>query len=63
MNKTAYDRLFDLQIECDSLISLRLNGTHRLYGYMQNSAFCILWYDADHGDNADCVCRSNKRHT
>ena len=63
INKAAYNRLFDLQIECDSLISLRLSGTHRLYGYMQNSAFCILWYDTNHGDNTDCVCRSHKKHT
>lgn len=63
LNKVACDRLIEKHIEGESLISLRLNGTHRLYGYMQNSAFCILWYDVDHGDNAGCVCRSYKKHT
>lgn len=63
LNKIASDRLCDQCVEGESLISLRLNGTHRLYGYMQNSAFCILWYDTEHGDNPFCVCRSHKKHT
>ncbi len=63
LNKTARDRLANQHIEGESLISIRLNGTHRLYGYMQSTAFYILWYDTDHGDNPDCVCRSHKKHT
>lgn len=63
MNKVAQDRLFEKRIEAESLISLRLTGTHRLYGYMTGRVFNILWYDDDHGDNAECVCRSRLKHT
>lgn len=63
LNKCARDRLLDLRIEAESIISLRLQGKHRIYGYMEQSAFCILWYDIDHGDNNTCVCRSYQRHT
>lgn len=63
LSKAARDRLAQRYIEEDSLISLRLNGTHRLYGYIVKSVFNILWYDTDHGDNPTCVCRSHKKHT
>ncbi len=63
LNKTASDRLENLYIEGDSLISLRLNGSHRIYGYMNREVFHILWIDLNHGDNPACVCRSNKKHT
>lgn len=63
LNKAASDRLIDLYIEAESLISLRLKGTHRIYGYMNGAVFNILWVDLEHGDNAACVCRSYKKHT
>lgn len=63
LNKVAMDRLSELQVEAESIISLRLNGTHRLYGYMVGAVFCTLWHDKDHGDNSDCVCRAYKKHT
>lgn len=63
LNKIAQDRLISQHIEAESLISLRLNGTHRLYGYMTGRVFHILWYDVDHGDNKTCVCRSHLKHT
>ncbi len=63
LNKCARSRLNELHIEEESLISLHLNGTHRIYGYMNNFIFNILWYDVDHGDNETCVCRSKKKHT
>lgn len=63
LNKTASDRLADLYIEGESLISLRLRGNHRIYGYMNRDVFHILWIDLNHGDNAGCVCRSYKKHT
>lgn len=63
LNKTASDRLTELYIEAESLISLRLGGTHRIYGYMNGAVFNILWIDLGHGDNAACVCRSYKKHT
>jgi len=63
LSKSATDRLSELYVEADSLISLRMTGTHRLYGFMSGSAFNILWVDLDHGDNENCVCRSYKKNT
>lgn len=63
LNKGAKDRLVELHIEAEALISLRLQGTHRIYGYMERSTFCIIWVDLWHGDNTECVCRSRKKHT
>lgn len=63
LNKGAQDRLAELFIEQDSIISLRLQGTHRLYGYIIGGTFNIVWFDLNHGDNDTCVCRSYKKHT
>lgn len=63
LNKCARDRLVELHIEAESLISLSLQGQHRLYGFMDNSTFHIIWYDYDHGNNDTCVCRSYLKHT
>ena len=61
LNKVARDRLNELHIDSESLISLRILATHRLYGYMEDSTFCALWFDDKHGDNESCVCRSYKK--
>ena len=63
LNKIAQDRLAEKYIEAEALISLRITGNHRLYGYMTGSVFNVLWYDDDHGDNSKCVCRSYLKHT
>ncbi len=63
LNKVAQDRLASKYIEAESLISLRITGNHRLYGYMTGRVFNIIWYDDDHGDNSKCVCRSYLKHT
>ena len=63
LNKAATDRLAALKIEAESIISLRVTATHRVYGIMQDAVFNILWIDLDHGDNETCVCRSHKKHT
>lgn len=63
LNKVAIERLEELGIEQDSLLSLRITGTHRIYGFMQQAVFHILWVDLEHGDNAKCVYRSKKKHT
>lgn len=62
-NRVVQDRLITRYIEAESLISLRVTGTHRLYGYMTGRVFNILWYDDEHGDNSKCVCRSHLKHT
>lgn len=61
LNKIAIERLKQLHIEVESVISLRLSNTHRLYGIMDGSSFCIIWFDSNHGDNDTCVCRSHKK--
>lgn len=63
LNKKAQKRLEELCIEAESITSLRLTGTHRVYGYIVSGVFNILWVDLEHGDTKDCVCRSNKKHT
>ena len=63
LNKGARDRLAAQYIEMDSVISLRLTGAHRLYGYIVGRVFNIMWYDDDHGDNPTCVCRSYLKNT
>lgn len=63
LNKCAQDRMDELKLDCDEVISLRLGGTLRLYGVWQISTCAILWYDSDHGDNDTCVCRSRLKHT
>lgn len=63
LNKIARDRLEAKYIEAESLISLRVTGNHRLYGYIMGRVFRILWFDDNHGDNKTCVCRSYLKHT
>ncbi len=63
LNKVAQERLAAKYIEAESLISLRITGNHRLYGYMTGRVFNVLWYDDDHGDNKTCVCSSHLGHT
>lgn len=63
LNKCARDRLVDMRIEPEAIHSLRLGGKLRIYGFMDGATYNILWYDNDHGDNENCVCRSTLRHT
>lgn len=63
MNKAAQDRLAELEIEADALQSLKCGGTRRIYGFLDEAVFNIVWYDDDHGDNMTCVFRSHKKHT
>lgn len=63
LHTEAKKRLEEMFIEQDSIISLRLTGTHRLYGFISKGVFNIVWFDDDHGDNSTCVCRSYKKHT
>ncbi len=63
LNKCARDRLCELHIEAEAIYSLRLGGSLRIYGYIENSTYYILWYDDNHGDNDTCVCRSFLKHT
>ena len=63
LNTVAKKRLEEMYIEYDAVVSLRLNGTHRLYGFIVDAVFHVLWFDKVHGDNDECVCRSHMKHT
>ncbi len=63
LNKIAVDRLDELMIELDAIISLTLRGKHRIYGYIASGTFNLLWIDLEHGDSHTCVCRSYLKHT
>lgn len=56
--KEAQERLIKLNLYYDQLFSLRLTGTLRLFGYIEDGVYYIIWYDANHE-----ICPSNKKHT
>lgn len=58
LSKEAQDRLNELRLYYDSLFSLRLSGKIRLFGYIENGVFYIIWYDPEHE-----ICPSQKKHT
>lgn len=63
LNKCAIKRMEELGIAADDIVSLRLDGSTRLYGFLSAAVFVLLWYDTGHGDNDTCVCRSTLKHT
>lgn len=63
LTKKARDRLDAMHIEAEAIISLRFTGTHRFYGLIDEGTFHIIWFDKEHGDHEDCVCRNHMRHT
>ncbi len=56
--KEAQDRLIKLKIFYDSLFSLHLTGRLRLFGYIEDGIYYIIWYDKNHE-----ICPSHKKHT
>ena len=62
LNRKARERLAEKYIEAESLVSLKITGTYRLYGYLFGNGFNILWFDGSHGDSCTCVCRSHLKH-
>lgn len=52
----AQARAEKLQIE--SIFSLRLTGTKRLFGTINNGTFNVVWYTDEHD-----ICKSKKKHT
>lgn len=52
-------RLTERQLLLESLISLRLSGKERLWGYLSHwGAMEVLWWDPEHE-----ICPSPKKHT
>lgn len=57
--KEAQDRWLELKLEAyTEVFSLRLTGTHRLYGILEEGVFRIIWFDENHE-----IYKSKKRHT
>ena len=54
--KKAQERLLELHIHDDSLMSLRMTGKDRLWGVLDSGSFYILWYDSKHE-----ICPSNNK--
>lgn len=48
LDKEAQKRAMELHLDVDELFSLRLTGTLRLYGILENGIFSIIWYDPNH---------------
>jgi hypothetical protein len=46
--KEAQQRLLEIKLYTDTLFSLRLDGTMRLYGYIESGVFFIVWCDPNH---------------
>ncbi|MCK5798881.1 MAG: hypothetical protein KAI47_16930 [Deltaproteobacteria bacterium] len=59
LSKAARDRLNKLNLDdMDGLYSLRFSGTQRLWGFLRDGVFDILWWDPIHE-----VYPSSKKHT
>lgn len=59
VSREAQKRLEELaQDEVDSLYSLRLSGTQRVWGILHGSCYYLLWWDPDH-----TVYPAKKKHT
>ena len=56
--KAAQDRLTELKILVDQVVSLRLSGEERVIGLLEGGVFSVLWWDPNHE-----VCPSKKKNT
>ncbi|MFO1129157.1 MAG: hypothetical protein U1E66_12075 [Rhodospirillales bacterium] len=63
LSKKAKDRLKELAHDTDTVFSLHMTGSLRLYGIRDRSVCKALWVDPWHGDPNRAVCPSSKRHT
>lgn len=44
----AIERLEHLHVETEQMFRLRLNSNARIWGYVQQTTFHVIWYDRDH---------------
>lgn len=54
----AQKRAETIHLHEDELFSLRLDGTLRLFGVIDDGIFNIIWYDSNH-----YICPSHLKHT
>lgn len=55
--KEAQDRATELGIVEDELLSLRLDGTHRVFGIFEEGVLNVIWFDRNHE-----ICPASKRN-
>jgi hypothetical protein len=48
LSPEAQQRLEDLGLGLDDVVSLRLSGPERVFGYLDNGVLVLLWWDPDH---------------
>ena len=59
LSKAARDRLLAIKLDDrDDLVSLRLSSRERIWGFLAENTFHLVWWDPEHQ-----VCPSLKRHT
>lgn len=58
MTKQAQERALAIRLDVDELFSLRLTGTKRLYGIINNGVYQMIWYTDEHD-----ICLSEKKNT
>jgi hypothetical protein len=46
--KEARRRLEERRFLLDEVVSLRLSGKERVFGYLENGVLVLLWWDPDH---------------
>lgn len=58
LSMAARKNLEDRRLLLDEVVSLRLSGAERIFGYLEQGVFVALWWDPRHQ-----VCPSAKKHT
>ena len=58
LSPEAKKRMQEIQVEQDSLMSLRICGKERVWGIRDGNVVHLLWWDREH-----TVCPSLKKHT
>lgn len=48
LSPEAQQRLEDLGLGLDEVVSLRLSGPERVFGYLENGVLVLLWWDPEH---------------
>ncbi len=48
ITSAARQRLDAIGLGLDEVVSLRLSGAERVFGYLDNGVFVLLWWDPDH---------------
>ena len=58
LSKAAQERLKQLEVRCEEVMSFAVSGKKRMIGIRDGQACRLLWWDPEHQ-----VCPSMKKHT